>query len=133
MPKTVAKRIISMQTKFFWGKCSSKSCIATVKWEQIQLPKEYGGLGIGDLLVKNAALLFKWWGRFYSEENSMWKKIVASCNDIDRAYPLWMNKNKNSGSAWSSICNIWKINNKVEKIVKIGICMLVGNGKSTLF
>ena len=26
-----------------------------------------------------------------------------------------------------------EVNNEVEKIVKIGICMLVGNGKSTLF
>ena len=65
MPRTMAKRIISLQTKFVWGKSSNKSCIPTIKWEQIQLPKEFGGLGIGDLMMKNATMLFKWWGRFF--------------------------------------------------------------------
>ena len=40
MPKTVAKKIISLQTRFLWGKNSKGGCIPTVKWSQIQLPKE---------------------------------------------------------------------------------------------
>ena len=35
MPKSVAKKIISLQTKFFWCKNNDKRCIASVSWKQI--------------------------------------------------------------------------------------------------
>jgi len=41
---------------------------AVVKWEIVQKPKDKGGLGVVDFLLKNAALLFKWWWRYAYEE-----------------------------------------------------------------
>ena len=60
MPKSMAKKIISLQARFFWCKNNDKRGIVSVSLKQIQLPKEVGGLGIGDILIKNAAMLFKW-------------------------------------------------------------------------
>ncbi|XP_015936039.1 uncharacterized protein LOC107461998 [Arachis duranensis] len=48
VPNAVARRIISLQTRFFWGKEDGRPGMALVKWEMIQTPKKLGGLGVGD-------------------------------------------------------------------------------------
>ena len=58
--KAVAQKIISLQSRFFWGVSGSKKRMQTMKWRTIQLPKELEGLGVGDILLKNVALLYKW-------------------------------------------------------------------------
>lgn len=60
MPKLVAKKINSLFRNFFWGGSEEKRKMSCVKWDLIQLPKSLGGLGVGYLLEKNKALLFKW-------------------------------------------------------------------------
>ena len=61
MPKTVAARIVKLQRKFFWcGSHGNSKCCPTVKWSDIELPREIGGLGVGNILHKNLILLFKW-------------------------------------------------------------------------
>ncbi|QHO52390.1 Putative ribonuclease H protein [Arachis hypogaea] len=60
LPKTVAKKIISLQSDFFWGSKDRRKKMPTIKLCDIQKPKEFGGLGVGDITIKNAALLFKW-------------------------------------------------------------------------
>ncbi|XP_057540688.1 uncharacterized protein LOC130818538 [Amaranthus tricolor] len=65
MPKSIAKEIVSLQRKFFWNGASSDSLVRPrVKWSDIALPKEMGGLGVGNIMHKNLTLLFKWWWRF---------------------------------------------------------------------
>jgi len=59
MPKGVAKEIIKLQRKFLWSGDSASKTTHLVKWEIVQRPKKEGGLGVGDLLLKNTALLFK--------------------------------------------------------------------------
>jgi len=71
LPKKVANDIIRLQRKFLWGGNREGNHMALVKWEVVQLRKEYGGLGVGDIVVKNAALLFKWWWRFANERNPL--------------------------------------------------------------
>ena len=73
MPKLVAKKIISLQSKFFWGSKENGRNLPLISWEVIQRPKKFGGLGVGNLVLKNAALLFKWWWRFSNENSSLWK------------------------------------------------------------
>ena len=107
--------------------------MASISWRQIQLPKEVRGLGVGDLIIKNVALLFKWWWRFSLEDQPLWKKIVSSSNDIDTDKPLWKQKGDNKGGTWSSICSIWRINKEVEDIVTNGLWVLVRDGRNTLF
>ena len=35
--------------------------MALVRWDANRKPKKFRGLGIGDIVLKNADLLFKWW------------------------------------------------------------------------
>ena len=55
----------------------------TVKWSDIQLPTEMGGLGVGNIMYKNLTLLFKWWWRFSESDNTLWKKILQSVHEIN--------------------------------------------------
>ena len=43
-----------------WSNKQDGEFIPLVNWDWIQLPKKLGGLGVGDILMKNTALLFKW-------------------------------------------------------------------------
>ena len=60
MPKKVAQKIISLQTSFFWGANDRGRTFPSVKWDVIQRPKTMGGLGVGDIVIRNATMLFKW-------------------------------------------------------------------------
>ena len=35
--------------------------MALITWDVIQRPMKMEGLGVGDMALKNASLLFKWW------------------------------------------------------------------------
>jgi len=58
MPKRVANQNNKIQRRFLWNGKQEGRFSALVKWEVVQRPKGKGGLGAGDLLLKNAALLF---------------------------------------------------------------------------
>ena len=64
VPQGVIKKITAIQRQFLWSGSLDKNSMSLVKWETIQLPKNLGGLSIGNLLHKNTSLLFKWLWRF---------------------------------------------------------------------
>ncbi|XP_016199040.1 uncharacterized protein LOC107640007 [Arachis ipaensis] len=84
MANAVAEKLVSLQRRFLWGKedGGEGDGMALVRWEVVQAPKRLGGLGIGDAMLRNTALLFKWWWRFSKEECPLWKKVVCSCNNL---------------------------------------------------
>jgi len=84
MPKKVADMINKIQRRFLWSGSNGNRISALVKWEVVQRPKAQGGLGVGDILLKNAALLFKWWWRFACEEGVMWRNIIQSLHEEDQ-------------------------------------------------
>ena len=84
MPKKVAAEINRIQRRFLWCSKYEGQFAALVKWEIVQRPKNQGGLGVGDLLVKNAALLFKWWWRYACEEGALWRRVVQSLYEEDQ-------------------------------------------------
>ena len=84
MPKRVAKEINRLQRRFLWSGSTENRFSALVKWDVVQRPKNQGGLGVGDPLLKNAALLFKWWWRFACEEGVMWRRVVHSIHEEDQ-------------------------------------------------
>nr|XP_025616682.1 uncharacterized protein LOC112708985 [Arachis hypogaea] len=74
MPKAVADKLIALQRRFMW-----------CKGDGIE---KGGGLGVGDAVLQNTALLFKWWWRFSAKDYPLWKKIVCSCNNLNPAVTL---------------------------------------------
>jgi len=101
MPKKVAQEIIRLQRKFLWGGNKEGRPMALVKWELVQLSKEKGGLGVGDIEVKNAALLLKWWWKFATAEDQMWKRVInALHNEGQTLLPLCTTRKISGSGLW---------------------------------
>ncbi|XP_057733897.1 uncharacterized protein LOC130949089 [Arachis stenosperma] len=69
--------------RFLWSKEDGRTGMALVRWEVVQAPKKFGGLGVGDAMLRNTAFLFKWWWRFLKEDCPLWKKVVCTCNNLN--------------------------------------------------
>ncbi|XP_057739856.1 uncharacterized protein LOC130956947 [Arachis stenosperma] len=133
MPKGVADRIIGLQRRFQWSKEDGNNGIPMVKWEVVQAPKKLGGLGVGDALIRNAALLFKWWWRFSKEDCPLWKKIVCSCNQLDPTVMLSNQPVRPRGGPWKDICQLNIKDQQARDMMIRGLLMEVGNGRNIRF
>lgn len=79
LPKTVSLQIVKVQRRFFWRESNEgKMPSPTIKWSSIELPKDIGGLGAGNILYKNLILLFKRGWRYSEVDNTLWKHILLS-------------------------------------------------------
>ena len=134
MPKTVAAKIVKLQRRFFWcGRDTNSKCCPTVKWSEIELPREMGGLGVGNMLHKNLILLFKWWWRYSEANNTLWKQIVQSVHDINGVKASTETFNKVKTGTWSSMMNNDSETVRIRSIIEEGIILKVGDGSSILF
>ena len=87
---------------------------------------------MGDLIIRNVALLFKWWWHFSNKEEPLWKRIMSFCNNLHMDTPIWKQVNLKMDGLWSSICNIWKVNKEVEAIVRNGLWVMTSE-EETLY
>ena len=72
-------------------------------------------------IIKNAAMLFKWWWRFSTKNSSLWKKIVCSCHALDGNRPIADQTQRCRGGLWGSIGNVWKVMNEKSEVALDGI------------
>lgn len=82
IPNSVAKNLISLQSRFFWGGDSENRKLSTVCWDDISSPKALGGLGLGSIKMRNLGLLMKWRFRYSNGDSELWKKVCSSVHDI---------------------------------------------------
>ena len=54
-----------------------------VAWEVIFCPTEKEGLGVGNLALRNKALIIKWLWRFPLEENSLCHSVIESNGSLE--------------------------------------------------
>ena len=83
-------------------------------------------MGLGAILIKNAAMFFKCWWQFAVEDKPLWKKIICSCYDWKMNRHVLDQINANLGGVWGAICSVWQINKEVEAVVKNGLWVMVG-------
>ena len=105
----------------------------TVKWSDIQLPTEMGGLGVGNIMYKNLTLLFKWWWRFSESDNTLWKIILQSVHDINGGKASSETFSKVRDGTWSALLSNDFVTSNVRAIVEEGMHLSVGNGSSIRF
>ena len=58
----------TIRSQFFWSGDCNKFKYHMVEWENVCLPKDFGGLGITNTRVLNEALLLKWVWRLYRND-----------------------------------------------------------------
>ena len=104
-----------------------------VKWSDIALPKEMGGLGVGNIMHKNLTLLFKWWWRFSEADTSLWKRIVISVHDIKGQKASSDTFQKVKEGSWSHLMSNDADTTKMRSIIEEGMVVKVGNGSSVQF
>jgi hypothetical protein len=67
---------VRLQRNFLWGGGLEEKKLCWVKWDQICLPKEQGGLGVKNLDLFNSASLGKWKWRFLNGSEALWAKLL---------------------------------------------------------
>jgi len=132
LPNKVAQEINKIQRRFLWSGQNQGRCNALVNWEVIQKPKTKGGLGVMDCTMKNAALLFKWWWRYASEEGSLWRRIVDSIHEDDSTLLPNKNTRKITGT-WNDIKKLATNENQVSKAFFQHVKLQVGDGGRVRF
>jgi hypothetical protein len=95
-----------------------------IKWDALDKPKEFGGLGFIDTRAMNTTLLCKWIFRLESGENSMCMNLLR------RKYlrGLGFCQSKSAGSS-----QFWQGLHYVKQWYEKGKGHLVGSGKQTRF
>lgn len=134
LPKGVADEMVKIQRRFLWaGECDKKRVMCLVKWEWVEMPKQMGGLGVGNLLHKNMALLIKWMWRFMEENNALWKQVIMHKYNTSLIGNLANFEAPKYGGPWRSICNVVKRNPLVLNITQGNVRKRVRAGKKKLF
>lgn len=105
IPKGVIDKLVRIQRNFLWSGVEGKRALPLVAWEKLELPKILGGLGIGNLLQKNVALLFKWIWRLFNEPNAFWRGFIWDKYEYPQSLSFHDLKIPCNGGPWRSICN----------------------------
>ena len=77
-PMSVINQLEKLRRNLFWGGSIDRNKLAWITWKKVSSPSNCGGLGIGSLYASNLAMLAKWWWRFHSETNSLWRYLIIS-------------------------------------------------------
>lgn len=95
-----------------------------IRWEVIKRSVSLRGMDIGNLRIRNKALLAKWLGHFSSKPNSLWYRIIASKHG---PHPFkWLAKGFKGTDR-----NLWKdISKELPSFVLLVRCV-VGEGRGT--
>ncbi|XP_071698998.1 uncharacterized protein [Rutidosis leptorrhynchoides] len=112
--------------------------MAWVKWSQVLLPYEIGGLNVCSLKLKNYSLLAKWWWKFLTNGNSFWARVIKSIygknGGLGCVSPLAENTLKIfSERVWSNIINLNQTLTKLGFNLSNPFVKDVGVGSDTRF
>jgi len=135
MPKGVAKEIVNMQRKFLWGGTNEGRPMPLVNWKLVQQRKDRGGLGVGDIEFKNDALLLKWWWRYATEDNVMWKKVIKSVHSEGQALlPLCPQRKVQGQGIWNSLKRMMQDHQLIApQLFRQNLKLVLGNGQRVRF
>ena len=132
IPRKVADDIVRIQRNFLWNGDKEGRFIPLVKWEVVIRQKNDGGLGVGDLAVKNAGLLLKWWWRYGKEDDQLWKKVIKSIYQEDNGLIPSKSGPKSSGP-WQVIKNLIRTQQPLAMKIVQFLRLKLGNGERIKF
>ena len=72
LPANVSNSIDALGRNFLWQGNEDKK-FHLVKWEELIVSKNTGGLGIRNFREQNQSLMMKWFWKFANEDNMLWE------------------------------------------------------------
>ncbi|KAJ0764362.1 putative RNA-directed DNA polymerase [Helianthus annuus] len=117
---------------FFWGGSDEKSNMSWMAWENVIAPIEYGGLGFGSLRDANLAMLSKWWWRFTTDKDGLWRRVVWAIHHNNRSWAAIPAKISIAGP-WKQIVGIQDPLNRIGVNLQRSIRCKVGSGSAVAF
>ena len=122
LPIWVINRIDKIRRDFLWGKTDKRKGISLINWEVVCLPKELGGLGAANLVIRNKALLLRWWWRVYKTTECLWAQTVSQLYNLTtsaQSHQIW----KREGSFF------WSQLQKIRPLFDMSVRWSIGNGE----
>ena len=102
-------------------------------WDVIQKLKHLGSLGVRDLIIKNATLLFKWWWRFLEGGDALWKKVIFSNHYLNQNNMVTYVNVGSQYSVWGQIMIVHELSNEIFEVISRGLWKKLGRRNATLF
>ncbi|GJV69172.1 RNA-directed DNA polymerase, eukaryota, reverse transcriptase zinc-binding domain protein [Tanacetum coccineum] len=131
VPMSVLRRLESIRSHFFNGHDPNSKRTSWVKWKNVLASKEKGGLGVSSLYALNRGLMFKWVWRFFTQNTSLWSRVIKAIHGEDGK----VRKQVKSAfpSYWMDI--VHEINVLKNQGINLLNCMQMklGNGDKTAF
>lgn len=106
-------------SRFFWQAMNGRQKYHMVKWADICLPKEMGGLGILASRRMNVALMLRWAWRIIRSEGGLWLQLIQA--KYLRGVPLLACDCMEGSQFWRSI-------QKIKHEIRLGLSFSIGNG-----
>lgn len=127
LPKWVLARIDKARRVFLWGRSHNRGRpISLCNWGSICKPREFGGLGISDLNLRNISLLLRWWWKGYKEPNSLWTITITRLN--------WQGVYAEGPMLWSKQGSFfWGDLISIKHIFNWSTSWIIGNGHTISF
>ncbi|GJW12971.1 RNA-directed DNA polymerase, eukaryota, reverse transcriptase zinc-binding domain protein [Tanacetum coccineum] len=131
VPSSVLCSLESCRSRFFNGHDSNSRKASWVKWKTILASKERGGLGVSSLYALNRGLLFKWIWRFYSQDSSLWTRVIKAIHGANGKVDAITRAGKRS--CWLNIIHEVKVllNRGID--LKKYMRIKLGDGANTAF
>ena len=108
--RKVAAKLEKIQRDFLWGGGALEQKSHLVRWAIVRLDKQQGGLGIRDLIILNETLLGKWFWRFASERDPLWKRvIVGKYGQVEGGWCSKVVREGHGVGVWKAIRGKWEM------------------------
>ncbi|KAE8820418.1 Heparanase-like protein 2 [Hordeum vulgare] len=110
--------------RFFWQARDGSPKYHMVKWADICLPKDRGGLGIPASRRMNVALMLRWVWRILQGDGDLWLQLIEA--KYLQGRPLLACSLATGSQFWKSIQGI-------KSDIRLGLRVSAGNGSGTQF
>ncbi|MCH79613.1 cysteine-rich receptor-like protein kinase, partial [Trifolium medium] len=131
-PPGIISSIEALLNNFFWGGSEDHRKVSWIRWKNVCLGNEYGGLGVRHLREFNVALLGKWCWRLLVDRGGLWYKVLAA--RYGESGGRLVAGDRRGSQWWREVARIRDGENSIEGgWFAESIVRRVGNGEDTLF
>ena len=105
MPASVSNSIDALRRNFLW-QGSEDEKFHLVKWKELMVSKNTGGLGIRNLRKQNQSLMMKWLWKLANEDNMLWKEVIIAKYGMEDKWMSKMISTPYKCTVWRGIRNL---------------------------